>query len=423
MRLYTILRGELLKESSWVFVGIIIYGSGLESVVDHASTIGGIMQKKLIALAVAGLVSGGALAQSNVAITGLISVGLDQYKLSGGASSSAENRITDQQSRIIFTAIEDLDNGMKAFAIADMRISMDTNQSAAYGVAAGNSGIGLSGNWGKLTIGRWELHYNEGNRNELTRITQSQSLGTNGMLGQVNGLVIASGTRSNNVVMYDTPEMNGVTGRLAWSANPRANEGTGINAAGTGNPGGGNAWNAVLRYANGPLNAGMSYYTEDAEDRRSTNVYSGSANADQRATRVYVGYALPMGLNVGFTYDRSKATTNGSTVANPRWLERNAWLIPLKYFSGAHGVYFSYGKANNGTGTGAVANADTSAKFTRVGYDYALSKRTTVGVTYAKVTNAAQAGYNLFALTSTGETLTTAGLSPSQLYAGISHAF
>ena len=64
------------------------------------------MQKKLIALAVAGLVSGGAFAQTNVTISGLVRLSVEQYKLSNvgaGFDSSAENRVSDQSSMLVFS--------------------------------------------------------------------------------------------------------------------------------------------------------------------------------------------------------------------------------------------------------------------------------------------------------------------------------
>lgn len=390
------------------------------------------MDKKLIAIAVTSLLTGGAFAENNFSVTGQINTGLELYSLSSGtavtAPSGNETRLSDQQSRLVFTANRDLGDSLTAFAQIDMRLSTDTNQAAAYGLTAGNSGVGLMGNFGKVTIGRWELHYNEGTVSESSRVVAAQALGTNGLLSQVNGTVIASGTRSNNVLMFDSPSMKGVTARLAYSPNPRASEGSAVTPAVAatattaaipiGDAGGGSAWTGALRYADGPVKAGISYYSEDSEDRR-TN----APNADQRGTRAYVGYTFPMGFSVGLTLDHSQVSAGASTVTNSLWAERDAWLVPIKYISGKHGVYFSYGEAQSATGTGTVANADTSAKFTKIGYDYSLDKDTIVGIFYSKVSNSAAAKYNLFALSSGGETSALAGQSPSQLYAGLSFSF
>lgn len=390
------------------------------------------MNKKLIVLAVTSLITGGAFAETRFSVTGQINTGLDLYSLSTGTAATSpsgnETRLTDEQSRLVFTADRDLGDNLKAFVQIDMRLSTDTNQTAAYGLTAGNSGVGLMGNFGKLTIGRWELHYNEGAVSELSRVVASQSLGTNGLLSQVNGTVIASGTRSNNVLMFDSSPMNGVTARLAYSTNPLASEGSAVASAvaatsttaviPVGDAGGGSAWTGALRYATGPINAGISYYSEDSEDRRSN-----APNADQRGTRAYVGYTFPMGLSVGLTLDHSEVNAGASTVTNSLWAERNAWLVPIKYISGKHGVYVAYGEAASATGSGTIANADTSAKFSKIGYDYSMSKDMNIGVFYSKVSNSVAAKYNLFALSSGGQTAALPGQSPSQLYAGLSFSF
>lgn len=389
------------------------------------------MQKKLIALAIAGLASTGAIAETTYSIKGQVNIGIDQYKLGQGtaltAISGTEQRLSDQQSRLVFNAAHTIGGNSKAWVTVDMRTSMDTNQAGTttYGLTAGNTGVGLMGDWGKLTVGRWELHYNEGAVNELSRVVISQALGTNGMLSQVNGSVVAKGTRSDNVIMYDSANLNGFTGRFAYSTSPRGSEGTAVAPAVAGaapiplgNSGGGNAMTGALRYAAGPIKAGVSFYTEDSEDRRAN-----APNTDQRGTRAYVGYTLPVGLSIGLTLDRSKYSAGTTTVTNPKWAERSAWLVPVKYASGPHGAYFAYGKANSATGTGTVAGADSSAKFTKIGYDYALYKDTNVGVFYTKISNAPAAKYNLFALASGQQTSTLAGQSVSQLYAGLSFSF
>ena len=384
------------------------------------------MKKNLITLAIASLVTGGAVADTNFSISGQINTGLDLYSLSTGTAAASvsgnETRLTDEQSRLVFKADRDLGDDLRAFLQVDMRLSTDTNQTASYGLTAGNTGVGLMGNWGKLTIGRWELHYNEGSSIEASRIVASQTLGTNGMLAQVNGVVIASGTRSNNVLMFDSPTVNGVTARLGYSTNPRGTEGSAVTAAsGTipvGDAGGGSAWTTALRYTTGPITTGFSYYSEDSEDRRNN-----APNADQRAARVYLGYMLPMNISIGLTYDHSQVSAGASTANNPLWAERNAWLIPVKYIAGKHGVYFAYGEAESATGTGTVAGADTSAKFGKIGYDYSINKDASLGVFYTRVSNAAAAKYNLFALSSGGQTSALAGQSPSQLYAGLTFSF
>ena len=75
------------------------------------------MQKKIIALAVAGLVSGAAFAQSNVTISGIADVGFQQSSKSENSGTKSQSAINDggqDASRVTFSGKEDLGNGLSA---------------------------------------------------------------------------------------------------------------------------------------------------------------------------------------------------------------------------------------------------------------------------------------------------------------------
>ena len=92
------------------------------------------MNKKLLAVAVAGALGapGVALAQSSVTISGYLKAGFDQVKVtspsaarSAAGTNLSESRVTDHSSRILFNVVEDLGGGMQAIGQFDLRISMD----------------------------------------------------------------------------------------------------------------------------------------------------------------------------------------------------------------------------------------------------------------------------------------------------------
>ncbi|MCM2288662.1 MAG: porin, partial [Sulfuritalea sp.] len=209
------------------------------------------MQKKLIALAVSGLVSGGAFAQSNVTISGGIYMGYDQNKTSGTAGTAGfgtVNRISDHSSNLNINGSEALGGGMNAVFQIDTRFGFDQ---AGGTWAGGNSFVGLSGNWGRLVAGKHDLHYQElasGLGEPRMRSTQSR-LG-HGMMSEVNGVGITPRTRANNVIMYNSPNMSGFAVQLAGSTNAYGAEG---GQAADGSKGA--AWNLTAKYANGPINA------------------------------------------------------------------------------------------------------------------------------------------------------------------------
>ena len=84
------------------------------------------MQKKLIALAVAGLASSAAFAQSNVTIYGLLQPSYDMMSVKGGTGTTTGD-VTDMaynNSRIGFKGEEALGNGLKAIFQIESKVDL-----------------------------------------------------------------------------------------------------------------------------------------------------------------------------------------------------------------------------------------------------------------------------------------------------------
>lgn len=358
------------------------------------------MQKKLLALAVIGAFSGSALADSSVTITGIVKAGWEQYKLKGAAA--AENRISDQSSRFILGISEDLGGGLKALAQVDNRFATDLGTLGA----TGNTFVGLGGGFGQLTFGRNDLHYNEIGSIEGGGHTGSlQTYAGPGIMSQVNGTTVAVGSRSANVIKYDTPNFGGVSATLAASTNFAGNEGN--NAVGGTDAAKGKAINGAVRYANGPLKAGLSLWKGEAEGRAATGV-------DQTGQSLWAGYSFPFGLGVGLGVNRSELKVVGTGAKD----KRTAWYLPVSYGMGPHTVLFTYAKAGDVSGTSA-----TGAKFLKLGYEYAFSKRTAMGIHLTKLDNDTAGKYAFFAQSANGTTAPAAGQDAQQVYIGVGHKF
>jgi predicted porin len=425
------------------------------------------MQKKLIALAVASLAAGSVFAQSNVTISGYVSQGYANVKTSGlktqtnatGAqtdyafNTSNESRVDDgRYSRIRFTGTEDLGNGLKAEFQIETRFGAEANQLSSF--AQGDTFVGLNGGFGRVRLGRMDTFYSDGVLTELTRATSFQDFATLSVLTQVNGIFAVLPSRHSNQIRYDSPNFSGFSGTLAYSTNAGGNEGTGI---GTGaadpakNPGKGGSWYAAARYFAGPIYAGGSFFRQKAEGglaeaaAGANNVFWSSATAvrtpDVDAWRLYGSYTFPFGLKVGLNVDRTAAKYMDGVGT----MKRTAWFVPVTYSFGSHSIYGTYGRAKDVDWNGGWNN--TGAKFYKLAYDYALSKRTSIGANYTVLDNDSSAAYTLFlsgsltgngaggyaASQATGLTYNTTtgalggtatvGNKQSQLYIGIAHAF
>lgn len=359
------------------------------------------MHKKLIALAVAGLVSGGAFAQSNVTISGQIRMSVDQYKLSdvgAGFATSTETRVNDESSRLFIKGREDLGGGSYASFQIENRFSPDLGAFSA----AGNTNISLGGKWGAVAMGRQDLHY--GTKLESYLSFTNQNFLGNGPFAQVNGAVIAVTSRTANAVWYDSPNLSGFSVRLAGSTAFAGAEGSGVRAAGTADPGRGGAANIALDYANGPITAGYSYWDATVEGGKTAAV------GDQRGDTLQFGYSFPMGIKAGIAWNKSRLNfTTGER-------SRSAWLLPISYDFGSNRVNFTYLSAGNTTGI-----ANSAAKAYTLAFGHSLSKRTNVGIGYTKLINQASATYNLFG--GGTSTAATPGADVSQVALNVYHSF
>jgi len=127
------------------------------------------MQKKLIALAVAGLASTAAFAQTNVQIYGSLDYGYSyrfdaRNALPGGStagynSASQFNGGQSAGNRLGFKGTEDLGNGLKAVFLMEQGFNLEANDNNS--TASSNSFtytrqayMGLSGNFGTVIGGR-----------------------------------------------------------------------------------------------------------------------------------------------------------------------------------------------------------------------------------------------------------------------------
>jgi predicted porin len=374
------------------------------------------MQKKVLAAVIGGLLAVPAAVfadSANVNISGRVAVGVEMYKLSGGnppnvLGYSTEQRVSDQSSSLIFSGSEDLGGGMKAWFQIDERFAPDLGTLAA----TGNTQAGLAGGWGKLAIGRQDLHYNELARLDAPRAGSLQDIISMGPVSQVNGTTVAIGSRSSNVIYWDSADLGGVTIRVGYSTNPGANEGTGV-----GNQSKDGALTAAVRYAAGPISAGASIWDWKAEGTADSTL--GGFLGDQKSNRAWFGWNAA-GLKVGFGVDSSEVRVT----AGAPMTKRTALLLPVSFSFGADSVYATIAKMGKTSGGAAgTDHTDTDAQAMMLGWDHALSKRTFVGAFYAKIDNKARATYDLFALAANGATATAAGEDATQLYLGFTHLY
>jgi predicted porin len=378
------------------------------------------MQKKLLAVAVAGaMFSPLAMAQSSVTISGVFKVGIDNVKIGNPGAARAglntnEWRLTDNSSRIIFGITEDIGGGLYGIAQLDARPQLDDASNGS--IDGGNSWVGVRSNTlGTLTFGRHDLHYGKQPDDIASKAGALMATAVSLMDYTWVGGSIANATRTPNVIRYDTPNFGGFAATIAYSTSPFGNE---SDMATGGRKG--NAWNFNPSFTSGPFQVGASLWK--AKGDGAAGVPLTAVNQD---SLVLYGYYRLGAFKVGAAFNDSEVEAVAAGVT-ANVADRRNWTIPVSWSMGSHNVYAHYTKAGKDKAAEAAGITDTEAKMWAFAYVYDLSKRTSVGVTYAAIDNKTNAAYNFFTNTGslgTPASIAAAGEDPKLLAFTVRHAF
>ncbi|GEC94336.1 hypothetical protein ZRA01_04090 [Zoogloea ramigera] len=356
------------------------------------------MQKKLIALAVAGLASTGAFAQANVTVYGVADATFDVVKVSGDAVNDLGNttRVSTNSSYIGFKGAEALGNGLTAVFQFESGVGFDN--AGTLGTTR-DSFVGVAGGFGTVVLGK------------LTGPTRAlggavdvnsgaTSIGANSaLLGKLGGYLTSGTTisqtgatagdvvtkacaassicvspfddRWNNAIAYVSPTYAGLNATVAYVAN----ENKAFNGLGPQNTSG---YDVGLKYANGPAMAAVTY-----------NKVRFGDNFDTRAGDFRIGGTYNFGMaSVRALFDRVRLDVDGARVTqNVFGLGGTFNVTPAGKLIG------QFYMANDLKADGSSAK-DTGAKLFEIGYEHSLSKRTILKAVYAHLNNDKNASYD-----------------------------
>ncbi|MCC6658271.1 MAG: porin [Rhodocyclaceae bacterium] len=392
------------------------------------------MQKKLIAVAVAGVLAAPlAMAQTNVTISGTLNAGFESVSAGGSSvadalaagtntvptgrqgSLTSRTRVVDNSSELRFTVTEDLGNGLKAFgtigAAVDPGNSNVTATTASGSLGSRNTGVGLrSDKWGEIMLGFWDLQTHLVGNVDSFYGKGAAAAYSRGMLHN-NGRgqrAVTQGGRMANQIRYVSPRWNGFDVTVQYSRHVEAANASSL--IGTPNDEAKErTWAISPTYVNGPWTA--FYGWMKISDRTITGGATGTSGilgaagtVDVTGNRAGIAYTFPMGLRVGLIWDRLKAHETADVVATGTGsMSRTAWALPVSYTTGAHSFGVTYARAGAINASASVAAINTAVKlgdnntgahFWTLGYQYALSKRTNVWLNYARITNGRGAAYD-----------------------------
>ena len=340
------------------------------------------MQKKLIALAIAGMIAAPAFAQSNVTVYGIIDTFVGVGKAGDAKFSGVANGVLNGP-RIGFKGEENLGNGLKAKFVLEQGFNSDDASPASSKEFHRQAWVGLEGGFGFIGLGR---QYSPGYYSFRNDAVAAGALDPHAILAG-GGLQIdaATDSRWDNSVSYQSKSFGGFSGQLIYSfgsteadvkaKNPNRNADDKVGLG--------------LNYANGPLNVDYIY----------VNAGDSAFGDDHKEHYLGAGYDFG-GFKLVGSYQTASVDAKDSDVK----VYQIGGIIPV----GSGNIHVAYGVRNED-----AKNSD-SRSF-GLAYTHNLSKRTIAYVGVNRTTNDDNVGLGALAKAN-GETSNALGL-------GIRHAF
>jgi predicted porin len=355
------------------------------------------MQKKLLALSVAGALAAPAAALAQVEVYGTIHMSFNKMKYgesSTGLPSVSKFDVASHASNVGVRARESLGGGLSAWAQVETNAAMERSNNLAHtsNFASRNSAVGMQGNFGNIFVGQWTTPWSDLDalwgigtvatygpitsiigRRETTGSAPNPNCANSGsgVPGACDSVEAAGGVghpfwkRISNSIHYQSPVFGGAQVKVAYQTNQdKATAGATVTAA---DP---SMWSASVTWSGmggrarigAAVDRHMDFTTVDETDS---------------GWRVTGGYNFGF-VDVGFAYEQMTYKAGGD------W-DATQWGLQAAVPIGQGAIRAGYSKAEKPDTP--LGELDAGATQYNIGYDYRFSKRTTVGAGYAHIKN------------------------------------
>ena len=356
------------------------------------------MNKKLIAVAVAGAFAVPGIATAQVTVSGKLGIQLSNIKISDELPARAglnksETFMNDNASIIRIGARETLGGGMEAYGQYEFRPLMDGNSTGPAGtVQAGSptgvSYVGLKSNaWGSIRAGT-DTTWSQTGSGLSTSASQHYSSSTILNYVPIAGASTSfSSSRQRNVIIYDTPNFkNGFKLTAIWSAAASTDE----KDLSTGNRKGG-AWYLLPQYSAGNWKLGYNYANLKQEV---TGLATATTPWNLKGHKLWGEMNFGGGFEGQLVYAKIKTDhgTTGVALGDVKKI-----LVALRYRAGNNTFGLMHGTSSDDK----VQAGDQKYTQTGLSYNYNFSRRTNMGVTWMKLKNGAGINADIGSTTTT----------------------
>lgn len=332
-----------------------------------------------------GLLTTHGLAQAdNLQVYGRLNLGVENMRPRGAGQEDAEaTRLSNYRSVFGVQGSEALGRELRVVFQIEGTLALD---SGAGAFAARDTRLGLEGRWGTLFAGHWSTPYNTATSSLdpfYPTTAGYMSIMGNGSAASADHLsdTASFDRRQHNSVHYWSPAWRGLKLRLAHGLSEERPAGGARPSLSSG----------ALVYEQGALYAALAHERHHA--------YRGPG-LDDHATKLAAAYRFGR-VRVAAAIEKLHYRTTGGK------LERGAWFLAVTRQAGAHGWRLALARAGDGKGRTAErvgfvqAGEETGALHATLGYDYALSKRTSLFAYHTYLRNDAHGTYD-FAINELG---------------------
>jgi predicted porin len=384
-----------------------------------------------------------AVAQNATEVYGTVNMAFGQFKYGAGTATQTDDGATaatavgsvskfdvsSGASNYGVRSRENLGGGLAAWVQIENGVTMDRSNDGSSGTSTRNSAIGMQGGFGNVFLGQWTTPWSD--------LDALWGIGTVGYWGPVTSIIgrrentgsapnygcsnlgrgvpgancitsleSAGGVghpfwrRFSNAVFYQSPVMAGVQVKLAYQTNDGKTSG---NVSTNADP---SAYSGSVQWAGmgGRARVGAAY------DKHKDWTSVGGSDTGYRVTG---GWNFGV-IDVGLAYETMKykclGNVPGTTTPNQYAagcaadgdIKAKQYGVALAVPVGPGSIRASYSVAKDlegpitsagSTGVATTHISDTGAKQYNIGYEHRFSKRTNVGIGYAKIDNKANAQF------------------------------
>jgi predicted porin len=369
------------------------------------------MQKKLMAIAVAGALGAPAVAlaqASTVQVYGKITyeygIGKQGDAAPGVGRPSVDYVDSPGGSAIGFRGEEKLGGGMSAWFQCES--SADVRAMDQTGWCTRNSAVGFKGGFGNIHFGRWDTPFKRAMNQGTVGAEETGLLGMSflpfGGSGGADATFAGTGAdsaqrqrwkrREAGLTYYESPKFGGLQVLGAFSSGNTAADTGAVDGTPNAKP---RVWSFALNYSAGPLDIGAAY-----ERHSEFGLYApiSTQDADDKAWGLAAAYTFG-NFKVGGTFLQAKYETNPG-----QELKKKTATIGVEWaIAGPHGLEAQYAWADDSKGNstvaiggnggasapcpGGICRDDTGGDAISIAYTYAFSKRTRIKLGYIHVDN------------------------------------